>query len=149
QPGFTFKVLKSTPHPIYKQTGSAEYDVAVLTIDNQGITYPSLPLVHDLRSIPWEFNKEFFAMSTVGSIIGYPGDRLLGTMWYVACFLKQEISDINRIHYDCDTFGGMSGSPILVNLNNRPTIIGVHTNGGRDNSGLMLRPEILNFILNP
>ena len=69
-------------------------------------------------------------------ITGYPADKDLGTMWSVSCPASVENK---KIVYQCDTFGGMSGSAIYslpFDLTN-PIISGVHTWGiGKLNGGV-------------
>ncbi len=145
QLGQSFQVLSAEVHPLYPVTGDPHFDVAVLTLNvPYGVTLNPLPLSQDLSR--WVFDPDLFAFVSIGSIIGYPGDKLLGTMWSVPCFFERRISHFDRPHYTCDTFGGMSGSPLLQIMDGQVSIIGVHTNGGSKNSGLFLRNEILSFI---
>lgn len=146
QRGVTFPVLSASVHPLYPLTGDPHYDVAVLTIENFGISFPVLGVPESLDFSTWTLNFQTLTFEALGSIAGYPGDQLSGTMWFVACMFEQRISHINRPHYICDTFGGMSGSPLLQKIGEQTWVIGVHTNGGVKNSGLFLRPDILDFI---
>ncbi|MEA9358049.1 trypsin-like serine protease [Bacteriovorax sp. PP10] len=69
-------------------------------------------------------------------ITGYPADKDLGTMWTVSCPATVENK---KLIYQCDTFGGMSGSAIfsLPSDRNNPTVSGVHTWGiGKVNGGV-------------
>lgn len=84
-----------------------------------------------------------------GTIQGYPGDKLEGTMWLVACSFYVP----NRVPYSpiysCDTYGGMSGSAIMVaGPQGESTIVGVHTSGyaGLVNAGVTLLGENAAFV---
>ncbi len=71
-------------------------------------------------------------------ITGYPADKDLGTMWTVSCPAAVETK---KLVYQCDTFGGMSGSAIfsLPFDRSNPVISGVHTWGiGKLNGGVFL-----------
>jgi glutamyl endopeptidase len=64
------------------------------------------------------------------NIAGYPADKPKFTMWRTSCPIA-EVSDF-RLFYECDTFGGNSGSGtyVFLNSNNSRTIYGVHAYGG-------------------
>lgn len=69
---------------------------------------------------------------------GYPADKDIGTMWTVSCPAAVENK---KLVYQCDTFGGMSGSAIFSLPFDRtnPVISGVHTWGiGKLNGGVFL-----------
>ena len=61
------------------------------------------------------------------TINGYPGDKPNRCLWYSTCRIKHAFS--GRLRYFCDTYGGMSGSGILVSSLKRYVIYGIHTNG--------------------
>lgn len=69
-------------------------------------------------------------------ITGYPADKDLGTMWTVSC---PSAVENKKIIYQCDTYGGMSGSALFslpIDPSN-PVITGVHTWGiGKLNGGV-------------
>jgi glutamyl endopeptidase len=149
QIGYTYNVLTFTPHPLYVLTGDKHFDVGVITLDtlvDPRISGPILSIKADFS--PWVFDGKSLSYKTIGSIIGYPGDKLSGTMWFVVCEFERQISNIFRPNYTCDTFGGMSGSAILVSNNKETFITGVHTNGGSKNSGLFIQGDVLDFINN-
>jgi glutamyl endopeptidase len=67
---------------------------------------------------------------------GYPADKEIGTMWTVSCPASVENK---KIIYQCDTYGGMSGSAIFSLPFDRinPVISGLHTWGiGKVNGGV-------------
>lgn len=48
----------------------------------------------------------------LANIIGYPGDKPVGTQWRANCTVKkQNVADL-YFTYDCDTFAGSSGSAV-------------------------------------
>lgn len=61
------------------------------------------------------------------TINGYPSDKPIGTMWRSKCLLKAALP--SELRYFCDTFNGMSGSPILATVNDRVHVVGVHAYG--------------------
>ena len=103
------------------------------------------------------------------SVVGYPADRPIGTMWSHTERIKRITPQ--RLYYTVDTCPGHSGSPILAKLPGKPrrVIIGVHTSGvvdergrpwgcsrgtvlappGMMNSGIRITPEVLKHISDP
>ena len=67
------------------------------------------------------------------TVVGYPSDRLLGTMWRHAERLVRIAP--RRLFHTVDTCPGHSGSPILARVDGEPCIIGVHTAGLLDPEG--------------
>ena len=71
------------------------------------------------------------------NLTGYPGDKAWGSLWSVACPLEELAG--GSFFYRCDTYGGMSGSALIVD----DVIVGVHAYGGvEQNSGPALNEEI-------
>lgn len=143
-PGLSLDIKSISPHPLYMLTGSSQYDVGIITLTTSLNLNKFMPI--NFNPDGWALNPKNLSFEKIGTIIGYPGDKLVGTMWFVACNFERRISDFYRPHYTCDTFGGMSGSPIIVSENSESYIVGVHTNGGKKNSGLFLLGEIFEFI---
>lgn len=80
-------------------------------------------------------------------VTGYPGDMPTGTMWSVTC--PSSVSEMTYT-YQCDTWGGMSGSGIFSQQPNPDTIYitGVHTFGGEVfNGGVILNSANFHMIL--
>lgn len=79
-------------------------------------------------------------------ITGYPADKELATMWTVSCPAQVENK---KIVYQCDTYGGMSGSAIYtlpLDAKN-PMITGVHTWGmGQLNGGVYINESNFKLI---
>ena len=46
------------------------------------------------------------------NIVGYPGDKPMGTMWRTTCRVLAEAVDTDIFTYDCDTYPGSSGSSV-------------------------------------
>lgn len=85
---------------------------------------------------------------STGTISGYPGDKDSGTMWVAACnFYVPSIFPLLP-QYNCDTFGGMSGSSLVISsVNGKSVIVGVHTKGhGAFNSGILLTGDNKDFL---
>lgn len=79
-------------------------------------------------------------------ITGYPADKELATMWTVSCPAQVENK---KIVYQCDTYGGMSGSAIytLPLDTKNPMITGVHTWGmGQLNGGVYINENNFRLI---
>ncbi|MCO5114037.1 MAG: trypsin-like serine protease [Bdellovibrionaceae bacterium] len=143
--GQSIKVTSIKPHPIYVATGLPAFDVGIITLE-RAVSEFVVPVVADTM-LGWDLNSETLAYERISVIAGYPGDQLLGNMWYVVCLLEKNIHNLSRAHYNCDTFGGMSGSALIVYNQSGPQIIGVHTNGGAEkNFGVLIFPELLEFI---
>lgn len=71
-------------------------------------------------------------------ITGYPADKDVATMWTVSCPATVENK---KIIYQCDTYGGMSGSAIysLPMDEKNPIISAIHTWGiGKINGGVFI-----------
>lgn len=60
-------------------------------------------------------------------ITGYPGDKPDGTMWTASC--DANVIENGMWSYVCDTFGGMSGSAVMANIDGKNKIVGVHVHG--------------------
>ena len=48
------------------------------------------------------------------NIVGYPGDKPMGTMWKATCEVKAENVGAEYFQYDCDTYPGSSGSSVYA-----------------------------------
>lgn len=82
------------------------------------------------------------------TITGYPGDKDNGTMWTVTC--PAVIRGL-EIVYECDTYGGMSGSSIISFDSNQTEeyIHAIHTWGSEDlqlNGGVIIDQDHFNLI---
>ncbi len=81
---------------------------------------------------------------TMGTIIGYPGDKENGTQWQVTC--PMTFTD-KEIVYRCDTYGGMSGSGVILDSGSGERIYGIHTLGrSYDNSAVRITKEVFQTI---
>ena len=74
-------------------------------------------------------------------VCGYPGDRERGMFQFQHRDQLREVG--GRFFYQIDTFGGMSGAPVLKN---NMTAIGIHNYGGCDNSASDLYAEFIDFV---
>lgn len=76
-------------------------------------------------------------------IAGYPADKV-DQMWESTCLATTEG---NRLFYDCDTVGGMSGSPILQKQGEQYNLVGIHTRGEEGiNSGVLLTSHFSSIL---
>lgn len=93
------------------------------------------------RGYGWSSNHVDYSM---GTIIGYPGDKENGTLWEVNCpltFTSKEIA------YRCDTYGGMSGSGVVLTTSDKERIYGIHTLGGpNSNFAVRITKEVFETI---
>lgn len=62
------------------------------------------------------------------NIVGYPGDKPMGTMWRATCDVMAENIGSENFQYDCDTFPGSSGSSVYAYDNNSKQRIVVGVN---------------------
>ncbi len=81
-------------------------------------------------------------------ISGYPSDRDRAEFQYYHERRLQNVTP-TRLHYDIDTFGGQSGSPIWRQLEAGPPVaIGIHTTGGlTSNSGTRISEPVLDNLI--
>ncbi|MBL8577031.1 MAG: serine protease [Mesorhizobium sp.] len=106
------------------QTSNTPWDMAVIVL--------SQPVGDNLGWMGYSVYDP--AQSFQANIVGYPGDKPASTLWRASC----DVFDINVIEtnffYDCDTFGGMSGSSIYdYNPDTKErTINGVHVAGNEE-----------------
>jgi len=66
------------------------------------------------------------------TVVGYPADRVVGSMWRHAERLVRATP--RRLFHTVDTCPGHSGSPIIAR-NGEPCVVGVHTAGLLDPEG--------------
>ena len=101
------------------------------------------------------------------TVVGYPSDRVIGSMWRHAERLVRATP--RRLFHTVDTCPGHSGSPILARVDGEPCIVGVHTAGlldpegrshgckrgsvlappGSLNSGVRIVPGIIDALADP
>ncbi|MBD0413616.1 trypsin-like serine peptidase [Oryzicola mucosus] len=62
------------------------------------------------------------------NIVGYPGDKPMGTMWRATCNVVAEQIDEINFQYDCDTYPGSSGSSVYAydNAVKQRIVVGVN-----------------------
>lgn len=131
------EVQKVEVHPRFR-AGSLAHDLAVLVL--------SEPI--GLMTGWYEVHLDLVGLSSHGTILGgwkangamtgYPGDKQDGSMWVVACSYYLPLQAPYKWIYTCDTFGGMSGSAlVMAHPTKGSVIIGIHTIGsGTYNSGV-------------
>ncbi|CAH1002262.1 hypothetical protein LEM8419_03181 [Neolewinella maritima] len=79
------------------------------------------------------------------NLVGYPGDKPAGTMWYHSRRAKSLTS--RTIVYDIDTAGGQSGSAVYHIKNGKRYAVGIHTNGSSGgNSATRITRAVFNLM---
>lgn len=128
--------------------GLSHQDVAVLVLQEPvGLKTGWLRIGWDLTGFT-PHSSLLGGYTAVGTITGYPGDRLAGSMWTAACSFYVPHQHPLSPQYRCDTFGGMSGSALVVaGSGGESLVVGVHTSGhGSFNSGVLLTSENKDFL---
>lgn len=121
---------------IFKPYGTFSWSVAITTTGwtsshDRNYDYAMIVLADDAGDetgyLPYGCRD--LSEGSIINIAGYPGDKLWATMWHSSCDL--EIVETYRLYYACDTYGGMSGSPVWFYWSSSETreIIGVHAYG--------------------
>jgi V8-like Glu-specific endopeptidase len=120
----------------YMITGDTKYDLAVVEL--------SKSIGNQIGWDGYGYNTNLENGKEI-NIVGYPGDKDLGTMWSVNC---PAYFDDSLIRYRCDTYGGMSGSGIkTTNSMGEASIYGIHTSGGPYlNTGVRITKEKFTII---
>jgi len=128
--------------------GSDRQDLAILVLaEPVGLKTGWLEIGWDLAGFQ-NSSSLLGGFAAMGTITGYPGDKDSGTMWIAACdFYVPNLQPLYP-QYNCDTFGGMSGSALVVaGLNGKSLVVGVHTKGhGSFNSGVLLTGDNKSFL---
>lgn len=129
-------------------SGDDRQDLAVLVLAEPiGLKTGWLEIGWDLAGFS-NHQSPLGGFTSTGTISGYPGDKELGTMWVAACnFYVPSIYPLLP-QYNCDTFGGMSGSSLVISsASGKSIIVGVHTKGhGSFNSGILLTGDNKDFL---
>lgn len=120
----------------YTEKGSAKTDFAVIELKED--------LGNQIGWLAYGYNNSF-ENGKMGMITGYPGDKSRGTQWGVECPLAYYQFEVA---HRCDTYGGMSGSAIVVhNDQGEPFINGIHTYGSEFyNGGARITKETFEII---
>ncbi|HRO68047.1 MAG TPA: trypsin-like serine protease [Pseudobdellovibrionaceae bacterium] len=145
----TVKVVETFVNPRYFVNKDSKSDVAVLKLETHiGLKTGWMKIDFDLKSfVPAP--TALGGWKAPGTIQGYPGDKSQGTMWLAACEFYLPTQLPLSPQYNCDTFGGMSGSALVVgDANGNSVIIGVHTTGHGNivNSGITLTGQNAEFV---
>lgn len=117
----------------YKKKMQKEYDIAFVLLDSK--------VVADAGFVP--ARPAALKSSSTLMLAGYPGDQPFGSLWETECPLESATSHV--LSYLCDTYDGMSGSPILVyGSSYMPSLVGVHVRGKHErNEGTYLTSKVL------
>jgi len=76
------------------------------------------------------------------NMFGYPGDKPIGQMW----FAGGEIFRLEpaRLFYKIDTYGGMSGSAVMLTYSDgRRMVVGIHNYGGCPNKAARVTDKVM------
>ncbi|MFM6928489.1 MAG: trypsin-like serine peptidase [Bdellovibrio sp.] len=128
--------------------GDDRQDLAILVLaEPVGLRTGWLEIGWDLAGFQ-NSSSALGGFAASGTITGYPGDKDSGTMWIAACDFYVPNQQPLLPQYNCDTFGGMSGSALVVaGFNGKSLVVGVHTKGhGSFNSGIMLTGDNKEFL---
>lgn len=115
---------------------NADFDYGAIVLNE--------PVGNDVGWFAFSALGEPALRSTDANISGYPQDRDRASRQY---FHARKIvrASQRRIYYEIDTYGGQSGSPIWLLVNNKRVAVGVHTNGSStSNSGTLINSEVFN-----
>lgn len=83
------------------------------------------------------------------NIVGYPGDKPMGTMWRATCNVLAENIGDGYMQYDCDTFPGSSGSAVYAYDENAKAriVVGVNVAESPDaNTAVRINAAYLEWI---
>ena len=83
------------------------------------------------------------------NLVGYPGDKPMGTMWKANCEVHAENIAPEYFQYDCDTFPGSSGSAVYAydNTSKQRIITGVNVAESPDaNTAVRLNAANIQWI---
>ncbi|KHD87006.1 MAG: hypothetical protein OM95_16795 [Bdellovibrio sp. ArHS] len=128
--------------------GDYGQDIAVLVLKEPlGLKTGWLSLAWDLQGLAPR-NSPLGGVESSGSITGFPGDKAHNSLWVVVCNFYVPHLVPYRPQYTCDTFGGMSGSALIIgDAQGKSLIFGVHTQGnGKFNSGISLTGPNKTFL---
>lgn len=88
-------------------------------------------------------------------LTGYPGDKPVGTLWNVSCPAEVHPESKSQFRFQCETYGGMSGSGIrATGANEDEYIVGVYDWSSRSDEpnkwvgGVAMLPEVYTHINN-
>ena len=128
--------------------GDDRQDLAILVLaEPVGLKTGWLEIGWDLAGFQ-NSSSALGGFAASGTITGYPGDKDSGSMWIAACNFYVPSLQPLLPQYNCDTFGGMSGSALVVaGFNGKSLVVGVHTKGhGSFNSGILLTGDNREFL---
>lgn len=78
-------------------------------------------------------------------LAGYPGDKAFAELWGMSRRIKRVRP--RQLHYDIDTMGGQSGSPVYIKRNGHRYVVGIHNYGsGGGNMATRITPSVFKNI---
>jgi V8-like Glu-specific endopeptidase len=125
----------------YEQQNS-DYDYGVIHLDQ--------PVGNETGWFAVAVKDDAALKDALVNVSGYPGDRDFGKFQYFHASRIQDVTQ-QRFFYDVDTFGGQSGAPAWIEIeNNEPQVIGIHSYGVGGsftlNSATRITPEVFENI---
>ena len=85
------------------------------------------------------------------NIVGYPGDKPMGTMWRTSCDVLSENIGDGYFQYDCDTYPGSSGSAVYSydQERNERVVVGINVAESEDaNTAVRINAAYFEWISN-
>ena len=124
----------------WTRDGNRDYDYGAILLPE------SSALGTQLGWFGYQVRKDDDLNNLTVNISGYPGDKPVGTQWWLSGNVKSVRTC--EFEYDIDTAGGQSGAPVWVMLNDGNRYgVGIHTNGALDgNSATRITQEVYNNI---
>eukprot|EP01025_Chloroclados_australasicus_P020607 TRINITY_DN2173_c0_g1_i1.p2 TRINITY_DN2173_c0_g1~~TRINITY_DN2173_c0_g1_i1.p2 ORF type:complete len:361 (-),score=11.58 TRINITY_DN2173_c0_g1_i1:2082-3029(-) len=87
------------------------------------------------------------------NVVGYPSDKESGTMWTTGCAAVYIDCEYGTFKHKCDTYGGMSGSPMIAQRRSGDGFVylirGIHSGGREDlqfNQAVVVTPQVENIL---
>ena len=121
--GMSYGVSEVLLYSQYRTSGDGDYDIAYLLLTSNVSIWMGFAYKDPLPTVS-------------GEICGYPWDKVGPTSTPSNCFYCSRCNDVignnNRLEYTCDTEGGMSGSPVMIDNHDSSSRLysyGVHTQG--------------------
>jgi V8-like Glu-specific endopeptidase len=120
-----YSVVASEVHTVngWAQQGSPDFDYGAIVLPDTafakisgGLGFFGFGVLSDVELI-----------GLLANVSGYPADKEPGTLWGSARVLKSVTAD--TLNYDIDTYGGMSGAPVIRWDGTDYIVVGIHNYG--------------------
>jgi V8-like Glu-specific endopeptidase len=104
------------------------------------------------QNLGWLGYQNYDALGDfTANIVGYPGDKPMGTMWRATCDVLSENVGDGYFQYDCDTYPGSSGSSVYSfdQAQKARVVVGVNVAESEDaNTAVRINAAYLEWINN-